>query len=500
MSKRRPSTLALFTMAAFSASCVGLLIFLWVSFGGALPLAPQGYRFSVEFDQAVELGAPAQVDIAGVPVGTVVSVGLDRRTGLSRAVIQIDNQYAPRPADTRAILRAKTLLGETYVELSPGEPAAPKLPDGGTLPRAQVAPTVQLDQIFSSFDPTTRRAFETWMQQSGIALTNRGQQFNAALADLYPFATNVDSVLTVLHRQGAAVSTLLRDGGHVFSALSRSPGALQSFVTNNNTVFAATASRDAALAATFRAFPDFLSQTRATIARVATFSVATKPLVDELRPAAVQLNPALKSLVVAAPELRELLTRVGPLTQASRQGFPALERFLHESVPFFGRLKPYLGGLVPVIDYLNSYRRELAGFFANSTATTEGVLGSAYGGNRHYLRIASPINPETLTPYQARPSSNRGNPYLVPGGYGRLSSGLPVFGSYLCTQHPLPTLSPSLSASTTSVAGAPLTIAQLLQRYYFTDDPSGPPCLAQTPLGAATTGQDQSFPHLRALP
>ena len=41
---------------------------------------------------------------------------------------------------------------------------------------------VELDQIFSAFDPKTRAAFETWMQQGGIALTNRGEDFNQAFA------------------------------------------------------------------------------------------------------------------------------------------------------------------------------------------------------------------------------------------------------------------------------------------------------------------------------
>src|SRR5262249_51921281 len=98
------------------------------------------------------------------------------------------------------------------------------------------------------------------------------------------------------------------------------------------------------------------------------------------------------------------------------------------------------------------------------------------------------------------PSTNRGNPYLEPGGYNKLKQGLPVFGSYLCTSHPLPSLAPSLSNSTTSVAGTVLTIAQLLQDYYFTSDPSGPPCNEESPLGTLTTGQIQSFPHLKPLP
>src|SRR5207248_9396183 len=114
-------------------------------------LGPSGYEISAEFDQAVNLGSQADVRISGVTVGKVASVRLDRRTGLTRAVIEIDPQFAPRPADTRAILRQKTLLGETYVELSPGSHNGPKRADGAALPGGQVAPTVQLDQILSTF-------------------------------------------------------------------------------------------------------------------------------------------------------------------------------------------------------------------------------------------------------------------------------------------------------------------------------------------------------------
>jgi phospholipid/cholesterol/gamma-HCH transport system substrate-binding protein len=500
MNKQRPSNFAMLTMVAFTASCIGLLIFLWVSFGGSLPLASQGYRFSVEFDQAVELASQAQVQISGVPVGHVVSVSLDHRTGLSRAVIEINKQYAPRPADTRAILRSKTLLGETYVELSAGTPKTREMRDGGNIPQAQVAPTVQLDQIFSAFDPKTRQAFETWMQQGGIALTNRGEQFNQAFAELYPFATNVDSVLAVLNRQSAATTTLLRDGAEVFAALSKSPAALQGFVRNSNGLFAATAARDQDLADTIRAFPAFLTEARSTINRLGTFSQSTKPLIDELRPAAVQLSPALQRLVVLAPELRDLMVDVAPLTRASKAGFPALTTFLNDTVPFLVRLKPYLGELVPVIDYIQSYRREIAAFFGNSAATEQGQFSSANGGRAHYVRISNPINPELLTGYPVRPLSNRSNAYMAPGGYSQLLHGLSVFGSYLCTAHPLPTIGSSLSQTTTSVTGTVLTLAQLVAKYYYTATPGGPLCKAQPPLGSTTTAQNQTFPHLQPLP
>jgi phospholipid/cholesterol/gamma-HCH transport system substrate-binding protein len=491
MNKQAPSPLRLFTMIAFAASCIGLLLFLWISFGGTTPLSARGYEISAEFNQATELGSQANVRISGVNVGTVVSVSLDRRTGLTRAVMEIDPQFAPRPADTRAILRQKTLLGETYIELSPGTPNGPKLPDGATLPRGQIAPTVQLDQILSTFDPKTRQAFETWMQQQGIALTNRGEDLNEALAELYPFATNVDSVLAVLNRDSAATSTLLNDGGQVFSAIAHSPTALQQLVDNANGAFSATAAQSAALAQTIRAFPPFLLATKQTVDRVAQFAHTTKPLVDELRPAAVQLTPTLRELAVLAPQLKSLLVNVGPLTAASKSGIPAFEQFLDDSVPLLTRAKPYLGGVVPVLDYINTYRQEIAGFFANGTASSQATLPAASGhGVVHYVRVSSPINPETLTDYSHRLSSNRGNPYLTPNGYTALIGGLPVFGSYLCTNNPPPAIGPTIPAS----------LAAVLSADYYTSDPSGPPCKAQSPLGEATTGQLQEFPQLQPIP
>ena len=478
-------------MVAFAGSCVGLLLFLWISFGGSIPLAPQGYRLHADFDDAVQLGIQSDVRISGVSVGKVVDVSLDPHTGLTNALIQFDSKYAPRPADTRAILRAKSLLGETYVELSPGSQNGPKLPDGGTIPRTQVAPTVQLDQILSTFDPATRRAFSTWQQQDAIALTNRGQDFSAAFAELYPFATNVDAVLTVLNHDSAATSALLREGGQVFSAISASPAQLQGLIRNSNAVFHATAAQNTALANTIRAFPAFTVALRHTVARASEFATDSKPLIDELRPAAVQLTPALQATVALAPELRDLLVNVGPLTSASKAGVPALENFLDDTVPWLRRLTPYLGSVVPVLDYINSYRREIAAFFANSTASTQATQTNLAGNKLlHYVRISNPVNPESLTAYSKRMHSNRGNPYMAPGASAQLLQGLRVFGSWLCTSNPQPTIGSTIPAS----------LATVLRNVYYTSRPGGPPCKAQPLLGSLTTGQLQAFPHLTPLP
>jgi phospholipid/cholesterol/gamma-HCH transport system substrate-binding protein len=504
-------------MILFAASCIGLLLFLWISFGGSVPLSPQGYRIVIQFPQATQLGTQADVDIAGVKVGTVVSVNLDKHTGLNRAVIQIDPKYAPRPVNTRAILRTKTILGETYVALSFGNPNGRMLKDGASLPQAQVAGTVDLDQILNTFNPKTRRAFESWMQDDGMAFTGRGQDFNTALASLQPFATNVSSVLAVLERDRGATRALLSNGSDVLHAISQNPKALQGLITNSNQVFAATASRNRELAASVQNFPAFLRSTRLTVSDLKQFSETAMPLINELEPAAKPFSDALVSLSKLTPALRTVFTGLGPLTAAADSGVPALEQILDvTSKPPSGSLKAvfpsvtsFLGNIVPIVNYVNVYRRQIAAFFANGTAATQATQGGIADPSQllHVLRAASVLNPDGLTNYSARSGVSRANPYAVPSGYGAtaLKDGLKVFTASLCGSG---SQTPAVPSAASGWNDFPDEQEILNSAVYGGEgaDPAkvpAPKCKAQGPLASQTIpnsdGLSQTFPNLQAL-
>jgi virulence factor Mce-like protein len=211
-------------MVIFALSCFGLLLFLWTAFGGSVPLKPKGYRFHTSFAEAGQLALQADVRISGVPVGKVEQITPDKRTGRADAVIQLDPRYAPLPSDSRAILRQKTLLGETYVDLTPGHRSAKPIPEGGTLPAGQVAATVELDEILRSFDPKTRAAFQEWMQNQATAISGHGQDLNDALGNLGPFADDTNDLVGILNREQPAVQQLVANTGIVFQALSERDG------------------------------------------------------------------------------------------------------------------------------------------------------------------------------------------------------------------------------------------------------------------------------------
>ena len=138
MIKQTPSIGRMIAMVGFTLSVFAILIFLWLAFGGTVPLQAQGYRFTVNMPEAATLAVEADVRMAGVNVGKVKSKELDKGGARTIVDVQLDNQYAPIPKDTHAILRQKTLLGETYLELAPGHKSAGMLPDGGRLANSRV--------------------------------------------------------------------------------------------------------------------------------------------------------------------------------------------------------------------------------------------------------------------------------------------------------------------------------------------------------------------------
>ena len=221
MQKQAPSVGRILVAVGFALSCFGLLLFLWLAFGGPVPLKSQSYRFTAYFPEGSSLAGEADVRISGVSVGKVKSTELappDKRVDgqdTTETVIEIDPEFAPINSNARAILRQKTLLGETYVEITPGtEPGQSEepvslgaassvsdaeaetivsIPEGGTLPTTQTRTQVQIDEIFNALDEETRNAFSRWMRGSAAAIKGRGLDVNDAFGNLGPFASDAST-------------------------------------------------------------------------------------------------------------------------------------------------------------------------------------------------------------------------------------------------------------------------------------------------------------------
>ncbi|MBN8868713.1 MAG: MCE family protein [Solirubrobacterales bacterium] len=424
-------------IAGFALSCFGLLLFVWVAFGGPTPLAARGYEVKLPLTQVGQLAEQSEVDISGVEVGRVKSIDLGKgdQDGTAIITLNLEPEYAPIPKDTRAILRAKSLLGEAYIELTPGDKRDGMLEDGGELPPAQVAKSVQLDEIFRTFDAKTRQAFMQGAIDNSIAIDGRGATLNQTLGVLPGTLTSLTDVLQVLDEQDQDVSRLIKNTGVVFDALSKRQGQLSGMIRNTDTVFKTLADRDEQLKDFFRVFPTFLRESRATQERLGDFSDFSTPIVRKLVPVAKQLSPTFKSSARLAPVSERLYRNLRPVIRKAPKAFPSLRAFLDEDAPtLLARLPDYLAEFNPFLETASLYRKDLAATIGNVAAATNahGRYGST--GDVNYLRAGIRLGPETYTAYPSGQTSARTNPYTAAGSNLDVASGgMKVFNAADCS-------------------------------------------------------------------
>ena len=125
---------------------IGMIILAYMStrvgnfkFGGQ-----GGYELCVFFDSAAGLARDAAVEIAGVEVGTVRSIALER--GKARLVLAIQNGIEVG-SDVQAAIRTKGMLGDKYLEIILGSDTAVPLKDGDEI--ANTVSAADVDRLLN---------------------------------------------------------------------------------------------------------------------------------------------------------------------------------------------------------------------------------------------------------------------------------------------------------------------------------------------------------------
>ncbi len=459
MQKRVPTLGNLLVIVVFILACFGLLLFLWESFGGSVPLKPNGYRFHVDFPNGLQLSEQADVRIAGVQVGRVITV--QSSVGKADATIEIASRYAPLRSDIHARLRQKTILGETYVQLEPGADSGPLLADGATLPRSQVEPAVTLDQILDTFNPETRAAFRLWQRSWANSFRGRGEDINAFFGTLQPFVVDTNRLVALAAAQQQAVTAVFHETGVVFNALGGRERQLEGLITNGEHTFAAAAQASTAFASAFRALPAFERSSSQALRELDSFAAVANPFFDQFRASEIKLASLSRSLVGFSPQFKRLLVGLGAWAKASQKGLPAFESVLAQTTPLLSELTPELRNFNPFLRYLGDYTPELQAFFANATAATQATLGNnnvtvVGSSKQHYLRAMQVITPESLAVYSQPAGTYRASAYPLPGAFQQLASGLEAFDTRSCANS-----SPSLGTEKTNAYVSETVIKEL---------------------------------------
>ena len=390
------------TVAAFVVSMALIFGVLWVNFGGAIPGVTGGYRVTAVVADTQNLVYDSEVRIAGVPVGKVRDL---RRTGEGVEVaLEIRGDATPLHEGATVVLRAKTLIEETYLEVTDGTGA--EIPDRGRLPASAEQLSVKFDDLLDSLPPDTRVALASAARRLGAATDGQSESISATLAALGRLGREGHDALDVLAAQSEDLAGLVRETTALLAVLDEGEGQIARMVTRADQLTRAFASRDARLEETVRLLPGLLDRTRTASPPLRQLAGALTPLAEPFRRAAPDLNAALAELPGANAELRALL---GPLDRvldrapASLTRTPPAAADLSALVPV---LRVGLADLNPVLAYLAPYGRD---FGANAANLAQVMNVSQPGGvaagrflsifDQHSLREAGvPAKPHNAYP------------------------------------------------------------------------------------------------------
>lgn len=205
-------------LAAFILVCLGFTVYLGFTIGNIRweNLGPfdDSYELTATFEDVTGLLQDDNVKVAGVRVGKVVGIEIDK----GQAVVRFQVREGLRlPTDTQAAVRWRNLLGQRYVYLYPGN-AATVLQDGDRVERTKSV--IDLGELFNRLGPI--------VQAIDPAQVN----------------TFLDAIVGALDGNQAKVSRALDDLGRLTSGLATRDEAIGRMIENLNEVAGTITSRD----------------------------------------------------------------------------------------------------------------------------------------------------------------------------------------------------------------------------------------------------------------
>ncbi|WP_320669174.1 MlaD family protein [Patulibacter defluvii] len=314
------------------------------------------YDLQARVRDADRLTTGSDVRIGGKRVGqvqAVVPVAPDRGRPYARIGLQLDRAVAELPVDSRIVIRPRGVIGSKYVELVPGH-ARRRIAAGGTIPVAQTAGSVDLDELTSTFDRRTRASFRGLTTALADGVAGRGIGLNEALSRMPALTRHATVVLRTLADPATDLPGLLRHGDRLTAAIVPVVGDLGPLIGALRTTVAALAAERPALEATLERLPPTLVEARTTAVAIRPLLRDARALLRELRPGVAAAPRTARSLHRALVASRPVLRRTPALARDLDRAQSALDRLLARPAT-----APALGALTRGGDALTSVLREV---------------------------------------------------------------------------------------------------------------------------------------------
>ena len=234
--------------------------------------------------------------------------------------IHVDSSLTPLHAGTTAQVRVPSLssVANRYVALSLGPNNAPALDvRARRLPASATKDVTDLDQLFNTFNPKTRKGLQQFIQGNGRTVRRRRASRSAGRPNTSRRSINAtDHFFAELVRDQSTFTSFLVETAKAVTTIGARKDQLSSLVENANTTFTAIGAEQQNLAQGVKELPVTFRQGNRTFAELPSTFSALKKLVDASKPTVKPLTTLFTSLnpllTTATPVVQELRARVQP--------------------------------------------------------------------------------------------------------------------------------------------------------------------------------------------
>ncbi len=348
---------------AVGALALVVLIVAYLVFGSS-----GGASYKLEFAEADQLVRGDQVQVGGVPVGSVTNIEL---TSDFKAVITIhvDSSLVPLHQGTVAQVRVPSLtsVANRYIALTLGPNNNPAYPSDATLPASATREVTDLDELFNTLNAKTRKGLQGFIQGTAEQYVGQGKNLGTSVEYFAPALNATTHFFSELSRDQPVLTSFLVETAKAVTTIGARQESLADLVENQNKTFQAIGSQQSELAHGLKQLPVALRQGNRTFAELPATFDALSELVKESRPTIPSLDTLLERLrslfktgtpVVANfsqtfskpganNDLTDLVRALPGLAQQLTTASPIAVTSLQESVPItavFGPYTPDLAG------------------------------------------------------------------------------------------------------------------------------------------------------------
>jgi phospholipid/cholesterol/gamma-HCH transport system substrate-binding protein len=319
-------------VAAIAAVVAAVVLVGFIIFGGA----GGGYTVKAYFINGNQLVKGNQVELNGTPIGSVKGLAITPN-GQARVTIGIDGKYAPLPAGVHATIRQASQSGiaNRYIELQfpPANSSRQKIPDGGAITADKTTTSVDLDELFNTLDPPTRKALQEFFKGQAKSLEGKGAMQNVAFQYLNPALSTSRRLFNELNRDTPSLERFVTQSSRLVTTLASRRNDLSALIQNLDTTMGAIGSQKQALSDSLGRLPAFMRRSNTTFVNLRAALNDVDPLVNASKPVARRLNPFLDQL---QPFLHDLKPTVADLRSIVRR--PGAANDLTELTRSFGPL------------------------------------------------------------------------------------------------------------------------------------------------------------------